>query len=119
MPATCGCSGWTPGRRRPNCGGTWDANSRSPRCPRIKVWEALEWFASFSGQGGDWEEVIGQWGLAGKRNAHFAELSGGQRQRLFIVLALVNDPQIVFLDEMTTGLDPAARHVAWGLGPGA
>jgi ABC-2 type transport system ATP-binding protein len=46
--------------------------------------------------------------------AHFSELSGGQRQRLFIALALVNDPQIVFLDEMTTGLDPAARHVAWG-----
>jgi ABC-2 type transport system ATP-binding protein len=82
---------------------------------RIKVWEALEWFASFSSRGGDWEKLIGQWGLAGKRNAHFSELSGGQRQRLFIALALVNDPQIVFLDEMTTGLDPAARHVAWGL----
>ncbi|HEX6932771.1 MAG TPA: ABC transporter ATP-binding protein [Streptosporangiaceae bacterium] len=82
---------------------------------RIKVWEALEWFASFSSHGGDWERLIGQWGLAGKRNAHFSELSGGQRQRLFIALALVNDPQIVFLDEMTTGLDPAARHVAWGL----
>jgi ABC-2 type transport system ATP-binding protein len=82
---------------------------------RIKVWEALEWFASFSGQGGDWERLIDQWGLAGKRNAHFSELSGGQRQRLFIALALVNDPQVVFLDEMTTGLDPVARHVAWGL----
>jgi ABC-2 type transport system ATP-binding protein len=82
---------------------------------RIKVWEALRWFASFSGRGGDWETLIDQWGLAGKRNAHFSELSGGQRQRLFIALALVNNPQIVFLDEMTTGLDPAARHVAWGL----
>ena len=50
--------------------------------------------------------------LQEERNAHFSELSGGQRQRLFIALALVNDPQIVFLDEMTTGLDPAARHVA-------
>jgi ABC-2 type transport system ATP-binding protein len=82
---------------------------------RIKVWEALQWFASFSDRGGDWEKLIDQWGLAGKRNAHFAELSGGQRQRLFVALALVNDPQIVFLDEMTTGLDPAARHVAWEL----
>ncbi len=82
---------------------------------RIKVWEALEWFASFSAPGGDWEKLIGQWGLTGKRDTHFSELSGGQRQRLFIALALVNDPQIVFLDEMTTGLDPAARHVAWGL----
>ncbi len=82
---------------------------------RIKVWEALEWFSSFSSRGGDWEKLIDQWGLAGKRSAHFSELSGGQRQRLFIALALVNDPQIVFLDEMTTGLDPAARHVAWAL----
>ena len=82
---------------------------------RIKVWEALQWFASFSARDGDWEKLIDQWGLAGKRNAHFAELSGGQRQRLFVALALVNDPQIVFLDEMTTGLDPAARHVAWEL----
>ena len=82
---------------------------------RIKVWEALEWFASFTRQGSDWEVLISQWGLAGKRNAHFSELSGGQRQRLFIALALVNDPQIVFLDEMTTGLDPVARHVAWDL----
>ncbi|HEX6853729.1 MAG TPA: ABC transporter ATP-binding protein [Streptosporangiaceae bacterium] len=82
---------------------------------RIKVWEALQWFASFSAAGGDWEKLIDQWGLAGKRDAHFAELSGGQRQRLFVALALVNDPQIVFLDEMTTGLDPAARHVAWEL----
>ena len=82
---------------------------------RIKVWEALQWFASFSSRGGDWETLIDQWGLDGKRNAHFSELSGGQRQRLFVALALVNDPQIVFLDEMTTGLDPAARHVAWGL----
>jgi ABC-2 type transport system ATP-binding protein len=82
---------------------------------RIKVWEALQWFASFSARGGEWEKLIDQWGLAGKRNAHFAELSGGQRQRLFVALALVNDPQIVFLDEMTTGLDPAARHVAWEL----
>ena len=82
---------------------------------RIKVWEALAWFASFSPGGGDWQELLGQWGLAGKRNAHFSELSGGQRQRLFVALALVNDPKVVFLDEMTTGLDPAARRVAWDL----
>ena len=82
---------------------------------RIKVWEALEWFASFCPGRGDWNALIGEWGLAGKRNAHFGDLSGGQRQRLFVALALVNDPEVVFLDEMTTGLDPAARHVAWDL----
>ena len=82
---------------------------------RIKVWEALDWFASFTPRGGDWQALIVEWGLAGKRSAHFSELSGGQRQRLFVALALVNDPEIVFLDEMTTGLDPAARHVAWDL----
>jgi ABC-2 type transport system ATP-binding protein len=82
---------------------------------RIKVWEALDWFASFTPGGTDWNALIGEWGLADKRSAHFSELSGGQRQRLFVALALVNNPEIVFLDEMTTGLDPAARHVAWDL----
>lgn len=82
---------------------------------RIKVAEAVRWFASFAPGAGDPQRLIEQWGLAGKKNAHFADLSGGQRQRLFITLALVNDPELVFLDEMTTGLDPAARRIAWDL----
>jgi ABC-2 type transport system ATP-binding protein len=82
---------------------------------RIKVWEALRWFASFVPGARDPRQLMEQWGLAEKRNAHFCDLSGGQRQRLFVALALVNDPELVFLDEMTTGLDPAARHTAWDL----
>jgi ABC-2 type transport system ATP-binding protein len=83
---------------------------------RIKVWEALDLFATASGNHRrDWREAAREWGIYDRRNAAFANLSGGQRQRLFIALALVTDPMLVFLDEMTTGLDPAARRVAWGL----
>jgi ABC-2 type transport system ATP-binding protein len=82
---------------------------------RIKVWEALDLFASVTPDALDWRILLEQWGLAEKRRASFGSLSGGQRQRLFIALALVNNPRVVFLDEMTTGLDPAARRVAWEL----
>jgi ABC-2 type transport system ATP-binding protein len=82
---------------------------------RIKVWEALDLFASLSRVKHSWVGLLDEWGLKEKRNASFASLSGGQRQRLFVALALVNKPRLVFLDEMTTGLDPAARHLAWDL----
>ena len=82
---------------------------------RIKVWEALDLFASMTPGGPDWRELMEQWGLAEKRNTAFKNLSGGQRQRLLVALALVNAPDLVFLDEMTTGLDPSARRVAWDL----
>ena len=79
---------------------------------RIKVGEALAFFAL---PGRDTRRLLDEWGLGAKRNTAFANLSGGQRQRLFVALALVNEPEVVFLDEMTTGLDPSARHVAWEL----
>ena len=56
-----------------------------------------------------------QWNLTGKASASFSSLSGGQRQRLLVALAVVNEPKVVFLDEMTMGLDPAARRATWRL----
>ena len=82
---------------------------------RMKVWEALDLYSSFYPKAADWKELLVQLGLEEKRNALFSKLSGGQKQRLFIALALLPNPQLVFLDELTTGLDPQARHVIWDL----
>jgi len=81
----------------------------------LKVWEALDLYSSFYDQTLDWEELISGLGLDEKRNTAFRKLSGGQQQRLFIALALLNDPRLVFLDELTTGLDPHARHAIWDM----
>ena len=83
---------------------------------RIKVWEAVDlWASLYKKKSTDAERLLDQLGLTDKRNAWFMNLSGGQKQRLFIALALINDPEVVFLDELTTGLDPQARHAIWDL----
>ena len=83
---------------------------------RIKVWEAVHlWSRLYQKDVREGDRLLEQLGLAEKRNAWFMTLSGGQKQRLFIVLALINDPQVVFLDELTTGLDPQSRRTIWEL----
>ena len=82
---------------------------------RIKVWEAVDLWASLYSHPVDGRRLLDQLGLSDKRNAWFMTLSGGQKQRLFIALALINDPEVVFLDELTTGLDPQSRRAIWDL----
>ena len=82
---------------------------------RLRVGEAMRLFASFYSHPLPIEGLLDELGLADRVGAAFADLSGGQKQRLSIALALVGDPELVFLDELTTGLDPQARHATWDL----
>src|SRR5215203_7106633 len=84
---------------------------------RIKVWEAVDLWASLYDRTRvvDRDALLERLGLSAKRDAWFMNLSGGQKQRLFIALALIHQPELVFLDELTTGLDPQARRAIWEL----
>jgi ABC-2 type transport system ATP-binding protein len=82
---------------------------------RLRVAESIELFAAFAHHPVDRDELVARWRLGGQRAQTFDSLSGGQRQRLFIALAFVNSPEVVFLDELTTGLDPQARRATWEL----
>jgi ABC-2 type transport system ATP-binding protein len=83
--------------------------------PRITVQEALQLYASFYPSPADWQALAERLGLEDKLHSRFAKLSGGQKQRLSIALALIGNPKVVILDELTTGLDPRARRDTWQL----
>ncbi|MET7490314.1 ABC transporter ATP-binding protein [Streptomyces sp. NPDC005538] len=82
---------------------------------KLTVREALELYASFYPHPADWKPLAERLGLTAQLTTRFAKLSGGQKQRLFIALALIGDPRVVVLDELTTGLDPRARRDTWQL----
>ncbi len=82
---------------------------------KITVGEAIELYASFYDAPADTEALIARLGLEEKRRSRFRKLSGGQKRRLSIALALVGSPRLVVFDELTTGLDPAARRASWKL----
>jgi ABC-2 type transport system ATP-binding protein len=82
---------------------------------KLRVEEALDLYSSFYRDPAGWRPLIDMLGLASKAKTRFGKLSGGRKQRLSIALSLVGSPQIVILDELTTGPDPAARHETWEL----
>ncbi len=82
---------------------------------KLRVGEAMELYASFYRNPADWRALLDTLDLTDKIGTQYRRLSGGQKQRLSIALALVGDPKIAVLDELTTGLDPQARRDAWDL----
>jgi ABC-2 type transport system ATP-binding protein len=108
--------GEDPARRRRALARRIGAQLQESSLPeRIKVAEALRMFGSFYRDTADWRQVMERWSLRPLARKAFGDLSGGQKQRLMLALALVGDPEVVVLDELTTGLDPIARRETWRL----
>jgi ABC-2 type transport system ATP-binding protein len=82
---------------------------------RMLVRDAFQLYSSFYERTVPWQPLAEQWGIAEKVKSSFGKLSGGQKQRMFVALALLNDPEIVILDELSAGLDPQARRNSWSL----
>ena len=107
-----GCSGLDPVRDADRLRQQVGSQLQSSGLPdRLRVAEAVDLFSGRRATDGD--RLLEQFGLAHRRRSPFAGLSGGERQRLFLVLALLNRPRLVILDELTQGLDPAARRDVW------
>jgi ABC-2 type transport system ATP-binding protein len=108
--------GLDPGRDRAELRARLGVQLQESRLPdRIKVWEALDLYASYYPHPADWTELLELLGLSGKRDTQYRRLSGGQKQRLSVALALIGQPEVAVLDELTTGLDPQARRDTWDL----
>ncbi|WP_433212823.1 ABC transporter ATP-binding protein [Microtetraspora malaysiensis] len=108
--------GEDPARRRQALAQRIGAQLQESSLPeRIKVAEALRMFGTFYRKAADWRQVMERWSLGPLARKAFGDLSGGQKQRLMLALALVGDPEVVVLDELTTGLDPIARRETWRL----
>jgi ABC-2 type transport system ATP-binding protein len=108
--------GYDPARERARLRPLIGAQLQTSALPdRLRVGEALRLFARLAGDTVDWRALAEQWRLVPLLRKPYSTLSGGQRQRLFLALALVNRPRLVFLDELTQGLDPAARRETWQL----
>ena len=111
-----GCSASTrAGPRRAPRARSASSSRRAALPDKLRVGEALELYASFYRDPADWRELLDALGLAEQAEHRFGKLSGGQQQRLSIALALIGNPQVAVLDELTTGLDPQARRDTWEL----